>query len=100
MAEVTSGRNLTVIVLEQHEADALAGMLHRWADDDTIEGDPRLWELYNALVPTDEDDEPVPFHLSARAVASVLASEGYIPPPERWAAIVAKMHAGVEEVGA
>jgi hypothetical protein len=56
MAEVTSGKNLTVIVLEQHEADALAGMLHRWADDDTIEGDPRLWELYNALVPTEEDE--------------------------------------------
>ena len=55
MAEVTSGTNLAVIVLKQYEADALAGLLHRWANDDTIDGDPRLWELYNAMVPTDED---------------------------------------------
>lgn len=61
MAEVTSGKNLTVIVLEQQEADALAGLLHRWANDDAIDGDPRLYGLYDALVPTDED-EPVPFY--------------------------------------
>lgn len=66
MAEVTSGMRLTVLVLQQHEADALAGLLHRWADDDTIDGDPNLWELYNAMVPC-EDDEPIDYVPVARA---------------------------------
>ena len=54
MAEVTSGTNLTVIVLSEWEAGALAGMLHYYADNEAIDGDPRLWSLYDALVPTDE----------------------------------------------
>ena len=54
MAEVTSGRDLTVLVLNQSEASALAGMLHYYANDDAIDGDPRLWSVYEALVPTDE----------------------------------------------
>lgn len=99
MADVTSGTNLTVIVLDPREADALAGLLHRWADDDAIDGDPRLWELYNAMVPT-EEDEPVPFYPTGRGVARVLASEGYIPPPERWAAIVERLYADAGEVEA
>ena len=57
MAEVTSGTDLTVIVLNRWEADELAGLLHRHAGDDTIDGFRRLYELYDALVPT-EDDEP------------------------------------------
>jgi hypothetical protein len=62
MAEVTSGKNLAVvIVLDQAEADSLAGLLHRFADDDAIYGDPRLWELYEALVPT-EYEASVPFY--------------------------------------
>ena len=54
MAEVTSGINLTVIVLSEWEASALAGMLHYYANDEAIDGDTRLWSLYDALVPTDE----------------------------------------------
>lgn len=57
MAEVTSGKNLTVIVLDEREAGALALLLHNYAGDDAIDGDPRLWELYNALVPTDEQED-------------------------------------------
>jgi hypothetical protein len=55
MAEVTSGKNLTVIVLDEWEASALAGMLHYYANDDAIDGEPRLWGLYDALVPTEDD---------------------------------------------
>ena len=58
MAEVTSGTDLTVIVLNQAEAHALARLLHATADGNGDPGgEPRLWQLYDALVPT-EDDEP------------------------------------------
>ena len=54
MAEVTSGRNLTILILNEVEARALAGLLHYYANDDAIDGDPRLWSVYDALVPTGE----------------------------------------------
>jgi hypothetical protein len=70
MAEVTSGTDLTVIVLNEAEAHALAALLHRHAGDDRIDGDSRLYELYEAMVPADEEwcscgdcsDFPVPFY--------------------------------------
>lgn len=56
MAEVTSGRNLTAIVLDEHEVAELAGLLHEhyW---DVLKADETGWplqELYDALVPTEE----------------------------------------------
>jgi hypothetical protein len=67
MAEVTSGRRLTVIVLDEVEAHALARLLHATADKNGDPGgEPRLWELYDALVPT-EDDRPIDYVPVARA---------------------------------
>jgi hypothetical protein len=58
MAEVTSGTRLTIIVLTEDEANELAGLLHEhyWS---TLKADENGWplqELYDALVPTDEDE--------------------------------------------
>jgi len=58
MAEVTSGKDLTVIVLRQHEVNELAGLLHEYYFD-VLKADQCGWplqELYDALVPTDEDE--------------------------------------------
>lgn len=59
MAEVTSGRNLTVIVLEQDEADALGALL-MWATTDEGGGtkvdDGPIHELIEAMYPTWTDD--------------------------------------------
>lgn len=57
MAEVTSGTNLTVVVLNELEAEALAALVADYMDfheDGRIEDgddDPSsiLWELHNAL---------------------------------------------------
>lgn len=38
MAEITSGDDLTVIVMERHEADALAALLSDWVDDSYSRG--------------------------------------------------------------
>jgi len=68
MAEVTSGNNLTVIVLDEAEASELAGLLHDYYFD-YMKADNygwRLYELYDALVPTD-DDEPIDYTLIARS---------------------------------
>ena len=56
MAEVTSGKDLTVIVLDEAEASELAGLLHEhyW---DELKADQYGWplqELYDALVPAEE----------------------------------------------
>jgi hypothetical protein len=59
VAEVTSGKDLTVLVLRQHEVDELAGLLHEYYFD-VLRADNNGWplyELYDALVPTDEDEE-------------------------------------------
>lgn len=57
MADVTSGRRLTVIVLDEYETDALARLLHHTADKNGDPGgEPKLWELYEALVPTHTDE--------------------------------------------
>ena len=56
MAEVTSGTDLTVIVLHEDEANELAGLLHEYYWD-TLKADETGWplqELYDALVPTEE----------------------------------------------
>lgn len=56
MAEVTSGKNLTVVVLMEEEANELAGILHEYYWD-TLKADETGWplqELYDALVPTEE----------------------------------------------
>jgi len=58
MAEVTSGKDLTVVVLDQREIDELAGLLHEYYFD-VLKADETGWplqELYDALVPTDEED--------------------------------------------
>ena len=57
MAEVTSGKNLTVVALDENEANALAGLLHEYYWD-ALKADQYGWplqELYDALVPTDEE---------------------------------------------
>ena len=62
MAEVTSGDKLTVIVLKDHESRELAGVLHEYYFD-YLNADNNGWplyELYDALVPT-EDDEPIDY---------------------------------------
>jgi hypothetical protein len=56
MAEVTSGTDLTVIVLGKDESDALARLLHSEAADEDVAGEPALYELYEALVPTHTDE--------------------------------------------
>lgn len=58
MAEVTSGTNLTVIVLDEAEVNELAGILHEYYFDDLKADDNgwSLYELYNALVPTEDDE--------------------------------------------
>lgn len=56
MAEVTSGTELTVIVLDEREAGELAGILHEYYFD-ILKADETGWplqELYDALVPTEE----------------------------------------------
>jgi hypothetical protein len=56
MAEVTSGKDLTVFVLDEREANELAALLHEFYWD-TLKADETGWplqELYDALVPTDE----------------------------------------------
>jgi len=56
MAEVTSGTDLTVIVLHENEANELAGLLHEHYFD-VLKADETGWplqELYDALVPTEE----------------------------------------------
>ena len=68
MAEVTSGKNLTVIVLDEAEIRELAGVLHNYYFD-YMKADNygwRLYELYDALVPT-EDDELIDYVPVARA---------------------------------
>jgi hypothetical protein len=58
MAEVTSGKNLTVLVLDELEINELAGILHEWYFD-VLKADECGWplqELYDALVPTDDDE--------------------------------------------
>lgn len=58
MAEVTSGKDLTVVVLDEAEASELAGILHEYYWD-TLKADETGWplqELYDALVPTEEDE--------------------------------------------
>lgn len=56
MAEVTSGTNLTVIVLDEAEANELAGILHEYYFDDLGADDNGwpLYGLYDALVPTED----------------------------------------------
>jgi hypothetical protein len=59
MAEVTSGTNLTVVVLDERESNELAGLLHEYYFD-VLKADQNGWplqELYDALVPTDDDEE-------------------------------------------
>lgn len=59
MAEVTSGKDLTVVVLDEREAGELAGLLHEYYWD-VLKADQCGWplqELYDALVPTDDDEE-------------------------------------------
>jgi hypothetical protein len=72
MAEVTSGANLTVIVLDEREAAELAGILHGYYFDNLGADDNGwpLYALYDALVPT-EDDEP------ARRCACGYELDGY-----------------------
>jgi hypothetical protein len=56
MAEVTSGSNLTVVVLDERESNELAGLLHEYYFD-VLKADQNGWplqELYDALVPTEE----------------------------------------------
>lgn len=56
MAEVTSGKNLTVVVLDEAEASELAGLLHEYYFD-SLKADETGWplqELYDAFVPTEE----------------------------------------------
>ncbi len=58
MAEVNSGTNLTVIVLDEREVNELAGILHGYYFDD-LRADNNGWplyELYDALVPTEDDE--------------------------------------------
>ena len=58
MAEVTSGKNLTVLVLNEREANELTGLLHEYYWD-TLKADQYGWylqELYDALVPTEDDE--------------------------------------------
>jgi hypothetical protein len=58
MAEVTSGRDLTVVVLDEREVSELAGLLHEYYWE-TLKADETGWplqELYDALVPTEEDE--------------------------------------------
>jgi hypothetical protein len=57
MAEVTSGTNLTVIVLEEYESRELAGVLHEYYFD-YLKADNNGWPLYglyDALVPTEDE---------------------------------------------
>ena len=58
MAEVTSGRDLVVIVMDQDEADMLAIVLHEMMTDEgrVLVDEGPLYSLYNALVPTEELD--------------------------------------------
>ena len=56
MAEVTSGKDLTVLVLDTDEAYELAALLHAhyW---NVLKADETGWplqEVYDALVPADE----------------------------------------------
>jgi hypothetical protein len=56
MAEVTSGKDLTVVVLDERESNELAGLLHEYYFD-VLKADQNGWplqELYDALVPTEE----------------------------------------------
>ena len=56
MAEMTSGKDLTVLVLNEREAGELAGILHEYYFD-VLKADETGWplqELYDALVPTEE----------------------------------------------
>lgn len=56
MAEVTSGKDLTVLVLTEAEAIELACLLHDYYWD-TLKADETGWplqELYDALVPAEE----------------------------------------------
>jgi len=58
MAEVTSGTNLTVVVLDERESNELARLLHEYYFD-ALKADQNGWPLqglYDALVPTDEDE--------------------------------------------
>lgn len=56
MAEVTSGRQLTVIVLDADEADYLALALHNMMTEEgrVLVDEGPLYSLYNALVPTED----------------------------------------------
>lgn len=56
MAEVTSGTELTVIVLDEREAGELAGILHEHYFG-VLKADENGWplqELYDALVPCED----------------------------------------------
>jgi hypothetical protein len=58
MAEVTNGTNLTVVVLDERESNELAGLLHEYYFD-VLKADQNGWplqELYDALVPTDDEE--------------------------------------------
>jgi hypothetical protein len=58
MAEVTSGKDLTVVVLDEAETSELAGILHQYYWE-YLHADEIGWplqELYDALVPTEEDE--------------------------------------------
>ena len=55
MANVTNGKDMTVIVLDNDEASALADLLEEWTDPEQTKG----WvldELTNALLSCDPDD--------------------------------------------
>lgn len=58
MAEVTSGKQLTVIVLDADEADYLSLALHAMMTEEgrVLVDEGPLYSLYNALVPVEEND--------------------------------------------
>lgn len=58
MAEVTSGKNLTVIILDEDEADYLAMILHGMMTEEgrVLVDEGLLYSLYDALVPTGDDN--------------------------------------------
>jgi hypothetical protein len=56
MAEVTSGRNLTVLVLDEDEASLLGIALHEMMTDEgrVLVDEGPLYAIYDALYPTEE----------------------------------------------
>lgn len=58
MSDVISGKNMTVIVLDEDEADYLAMILHGMMTEEgrVLVDEGPLYDLYNALVPAEDDN--------------------------------------------